>query len=320
MGKRINNILFPKREGLTGDSKPRVLVVHSPHDASEAAVSYPAAIELARGVGYGLVNKGRLTFDATESSDLLKAIKAVKLDDKPMTLWLESHGAPGWLFGGTRDHKDELRWTRRFAAFVKDVEAHTGTTIDNIILNGCFTANEFVSPDSGSFMNSPARILSLFLPGKNIVGFVGQNASAKVTNVFHLTDDGFSEVTVRPEEAAVLFRDGGVVESYHELGKAPLYCTHKYTPMFISRLCGLDLDPETKALVHYRPCLAVETMERDKSVYIDPACYGAQQLAAAKKQAEKFLEREEVSSTHTDTVSEDGASAASSESASLGRR
>ncbi|WP_133126749.1 hypothetical protein [Legionella nagasakiensis] len=209
---------------------------------------------------------------------------AIRTGGKPpesITLWLESHGAPGWLFAGPRSANAELLATLNFARFVRQVERVTGSTINHIVLSGCFTANEYYNAESSIYFNSPARMLSFLLPEKKIIGFVGQNACAKVSNVYRKTDDDtYTPIYVNPEDAAVLYQNGAVVEAYEEA----LYCDHAYTPSFINRHCVLELTPETKATTFYKPCQARELVASDPFRYfVEPESYGEKQTRFAKK-------------------------------------
>ena len=233
-----------------------------------------------------LINTNKLFYNRTEAGITAEAVISASLkaarapDGKPLTIWLESHGATGWTFGSSRSKTSEYNWTVRFSKFIHAIERVTGATVNNIVLNGCFTANELVNPDGMTYLNSPARILSLLLPDKQILGFIGQNASAKVTNVFHRTADGvFTPATVSLEQASILFKNGHVLESYHDVPKAPpLYCTHKYTPNFIISACELGIAKEEKEAIFYLPCLARETIAAHKDIYISPEAYGSEQL------------------------------------------
>ena len=237
-----------------------------------------------RAIGYGVINnKVKLLYNTKDTAVIGSSIKEAKMSgDRPFTVWLESHGATGWLFGESPSAQDEFKWTVKFAKFIGAVERVTGVNVDNIVLSGCFTANEFVNPEGLTYLNSPARILSLFLPGKNIVGFVGLNACVKVTNVFHKAPDGtFAPVVVPLEQAAILFKNGAVCESFHDVVNAtPLYCNHKYTPDFIVKSCNLEMNADGKEATYYLPCLAQETVAREHQ-YIDPNAYGVKQLGFA---------------------------------------
>jgi hypothetical protein len=300
MGKLINAILNPKGAGLEGATKPKAILIHSPFDTAGHAVSYTAAAKVLSDIGYGTISKAKLTFDKADNTEFDRAIRETKIAGEQLTLWMESHGAPGWLFGCTRDHKNEFQWAKNFALFVRAVECYTGTTINNIVLSGCFTANEFIDESAETFLLSPARMLSLLLPEKSIVGFVGQNAVAKVSNVFYKTTRGeYEPQIVNLDQAAVLFHGGRALESYHDTKARPLYCSFIYTPEFIIKQTGLSLRLADRARTFYEPCLALETLEahaKHKTLYVAPDCYGYRQLSAARKAA-PHLSREALAAT-----------------------
>ena len=292
MGKLIKSILFPKREGLKGADKPIVIVVHSPYDTDDHSIDFSSTKETVQESGYRMLSKGRLTYDELDRDAFAKAIRDVRSSShKQLTVWLESHGATGWLFGRKQDSEHEFESTIKFVKFIHELEIYTGFSVNQIVLSGCFTANEIVNPDDMTYMVSPARILSILLPDTRILGFVGQNACAKVTNVFYKNkDDVFTTQVVALEDAAVLFQNGQVIESYHDNGKRPLYCSHKYTPRFVLEHCKLEIAGAEKKSTYFEPCLAPEKIDRER-LHIDPTCYGQMQLELAKKACAELNER-----------------------------
>ncbi|AHE66388.1 hypothetical protein [Legionella oakridgensis] len=295
MGKEIYKILHPKTAGLTGKRKPIALVIHSPNDdEAGTSVDFTSAIDFVTDIGYGKMNTARkfsfpITEDGLADDEQLQA--SIRTGGKPpesLTLWLESHGAPGWLFAGPREARAEFLATLNFARFVRQLERFSGTSIDNIVLSGCFTANEYYNAESSVYFNSPARMLSFLLPEKKIVGFVGQHACAKVSNVYRKTgDDTYTSVYVNPEDAAVLYQNGAVLEAYEE----ELYCNHAYTPPFINKHCALGLTAETKATTFYRPCQARELVASDPyKYYVEEDSYGEKQTRSAAKALARLQE------------------------------
>jgi hypothetical protein len=109
---------------------------------------------------------------------------------KELTIWIEAHGALGWFFSPTKDVKKEFLGMMAFVEFIARVAAHTNTKIGSVVLNGCFTANEFFNEETFAFNCSPARMLSLLLPNTTVIGFIGKNASAIVNDVYEKTKKG----------------------------------------------------------------------------------------------------------------------------------
>ena len=172
-----------------------------------------------------------------------------------------------------------------------------------MVLNGCYTANEVVNKEECTYLNSPARILSMLRQHTPVLGFVGQNASAKITNVYHRDKHNtYHAVTLNLAEAAVLLKDGDVLESYHQTKKKALHCTHVYTPEFIKEACKLTYEETKKSETYYEPCLAVEKI-RENHYHIEKNSYGEQQrqivfaMLGAKDEDED--EQENIIITHS---------------------
>lgn len=296
---KTQTILTPKKFGLKDKSKPVALIVHSPYDEKDAAVNYSNTADTLRDTtGYGLINKGKITWDNSEN--LGKLIKPVQMKGKPLTIWIEAHGAPGWFFAGERSAKNEYDSTIQFAAYVKQIETVTGAKVNNIVLSGCFTANELINIEACTYFCSPARMLSIFLPEINVMGFVGQNASAVVTNVYEKKNAGYVPITVKPEEAAVLFNNGKVIEEYSR----QLYCNHKYTPVFIRKGCKLDLEEVDREEVFYEPCRAVEKIADTPQLkaIMTGECYGEVQIKLAQKEMKRQLATEAEVTENTNGI------------------
>ncbi len=278
---RTYAMLQPLLAGLTGKKKPVVLLVHALHND----LNYDFGVQLLKGMHYKCINQGELNFYQKNIMSFVKNTVVHKTNQVAekltLTIWLESHGGTGWLFGN--EHKDitareEFDATATFAEFVKRVETDLGATVDKIVLSGCFTANEIVCPNNPNnpktmtHMISPARMLSLLLTDKQIFGFVGQNASAKVTHVYLKTDDRTYEMTkVKLEDATILFLNGTAIESYFDLEKArkEIYCSHENTPDFIRVALGI------KGEGYYRSCL-IEKIEKNSCDFYKN-CYATKQ-------------------------------------------
>ncbi|RUR10214.1 hypothetical protein [Legionella septentrionalis] len=260
MNQIINALLKPKQAGLTNKNKPAALIVLSPYDEGSHAIGFKDAESMVRDeLGYGIINKKPLFFNS-EDTEFSAAIKPVTLKNKSLTIWLSAHGASGWLFSGRRDANSELEATANFVEFVRRVETYTQCEVANIVLSACFTANEFVNVKDGTYFNSPARLLSFFLPEVNVLGFIGKNAESKV-HVFKETTMGYLKETLNAEHASVLFKNGKPIESCFDNNTVPIYCNHEYTPDFI--LQALNYNFEDKNVEFYAPCLAAEFISKN---------------------------------------------------------
>ena len=274
MNEITQTILYPKRSGLIKKEKPLALLVHSPHDKPDAAVNFQASASALSCVGYATANKARITFDESDPNRLNQVLKPMHTKNAKITLWFESHGTLGWLFGKNKCKDDELKWAGYFIDFIQAVEKQTGAKVNTVVLSGCYTANEVVNKNERTYLNSPARILSRLSPDVHVLGFVGQNANAKITNVYYREDDDtYYPTTLKLEEAAVLLKGGLVVESYHKLHTESVYCTHQYTPKFIKKACKLTYVEDQRSEEYYESCLAIEDIQKNK-YDMDAESYG----------------------------------------------
>lgn len=272
---RTQTILHPKLQGLTEKKKPFTFILTSPYDADDNSTKLASVSSSLAQKGYGVINKPRKGAKCTwltPDEELPEFIKMSQLlEGKELTIWVEAHGALGWFFGPSRDIEKEFLGMMAFVEFVNKVAALTNTKVSSVVLNGCFTANEFLNKYTLEFNCSPARMLSMLLPDTSVIGFIGKNASAAINDVYELTKTGFKKISVKPEEASVLYRNGNVVESYTR----DLYCNHKYTQDFMARALGLSEEFDNNEKVLYKP---IHVMEHLRSAHIDGTGYGMQQL------------------------------------------
>ncbi|CDZ77465.1 hypothetical protein BN59_01748 [Legionella massiliensis] len=292
---KIKEILYPKQNGLTGKTKPSAIVVSSPYDDEGGAVKYESALRVVEDRGFTVLSKPgkpvKFSFDGFDSE-----LKPVTGKTTGLTVYLESHGAPGWLFGARRTAKSEMDNTFAFVEYIRELEQKTGLKVNSIILNSCYSANEYYNQSTQEYFISPARVLSYLLPDCDIVGFVGKNATASV-NAYAQVTDRKKGITYKPtafslEEASVRFSNGSIAEG----GRKEIYCDHAYTPPFISKACSIATDSEE----YYKPTFGKEIVEslRARSQYVEES-YGDRQIrkiqAYLQEQAELALvQAEEV--------------------------
>src|SRR6185437_2517934 len=143
-------MLYPKKHNLTGDNKPIVILVNSPYDARDSATNYESTKKIAEERGFSVVNKNKIIFNlnvdefASSDLELIKKSPLIK-SSKPVTIWLESHGNIGWLFGPGQPksedvadhptHHSENNAAFQFANYLLEIEKKTNLVIKNIILN-----------------------------------------------------------------------------------------------------------------------------------------------------------------------------------------
>jgi hypothetical protein len=231
MPKDLAAILFPKRSGLIKLDKPQVVIVNSPYDEQDSAVRFKSAKVVVDHCGYGVINKNSMNFLA-HSIDLKPWTNKGKRSG--LTLWLEAHALPGYLFGNLAQEQDELFHLHKFIEFIKNLETAANAPVEQIVLSCCYSAAEYYDPERRVGFCSSARLLSLFLPNVSVVGFIGRNTSAKVTQVYTRDSSGkYFEQILDLVAGGVLIRNGIVIES----GKAALYGAIDAIPRFIQRHC-----------------------------------------------------------------------------------
>lgn len=274
----LQRTLNPKAAGLTGENKPKVVILNSSLDAEESgsAVDFGAAKKIAEERGCKVINRGELTYDVETgllSSDNIIAPSFSRLK-QGLIIWFEVHGAPSWVFGSTPDFATENRAVKLFNDCLLRLEATTGLHIDTVIINSCYSATEIFNEENGSYSNSSARLLSILLPDRNIIGFIARNSSAKITGIFETANDpaSFKPCTIPLVEGSILFRNGVAIE----YSARKFYCVPQdsYVKPFILETCSIA-DPRS----YLRICPAREeiaTLRRGGQ--FDQLCYADKQI------------------------------------------
>ncbi|WP_412754062.1 hypothetical protein [Legionella londiniensis] len=268
MGKISQSILQPEKSkqhlfGSKNTSRTLALVVNSPYETEDSATSYKSSSSYLQNAGFTVINKKACTYgDSPE--DIHNKIKPLgQKETNELTAFFYCHGVVGWFFGQEGSHEAEMEGAIEFARYIRAFEQRTGMNVKNIVLSGCYTAVELFNREEGLYINSSARLLSMLLPAKNIVGFLGHHADAKVTHVYKKNDskkkDAEEYVEVKPNvyEASVVFRDGNAIEK----PKEELYCDHKYTKLFVED--SLKLGPTSQADI-FKPALVKEELKENK--------------------------------------------------------
>lgn len=266
-------ILKPKKCGLMGKDKPVAFIIQSPNDDPlDTSTKYSGTLEFLQNLGFGTINKRACDWSMDENRLLDAVKKNLNMEKKPLTIWIDAHGALGWFFGTTDSAIDEYLSMLHFVKCIDNIAQKVNATLVSVVLNGCFTSSEFFNSQTNNFVLSPARMVSLLLPGVQVVGFPGKNSSAKIGYVFEQTQRSeFKELKLCVEEAATLYISGHVVERC----ATPLYTTHKNTPPFMAKL--LDMKEEDARNEHsYYPVLDV--VEYMSSKEIKGTGYGMRQL------------------------------------------
>jgi hypothetical protein len=274
-----------------------LLILGTPYLPSDKATNFKEAKDLAEDHGFNIINKKELLYslDLDEfrksKEDLIKTNEQTR-SDKPITIWLEAHGAPGWLFGpglpsdenpaNHPDHKKEAKGTMNFRDYLLEVEKKTGHKINNIILNCCYSATEFVNDIDGQYLNSPARLLSILLPDRNVIGYTAKNSGVKVSHVWEpenprantplVLADGehMKECIVPLSDASVLFRNGVAVE----FSQRTLYGNNQYIQPFVLNSCEIEWDSTQL----FKLCPARETVMQLRRNGRFPECFADKQF------------------------------------------
>ncbi|MBX3709910.1 MAG: hypothetical protein KIT56_07840 [Gammaproteobacteria bacterium] len=202
----------------------------------DGATGYAQVHDIASKVrGYIVINSTEIVINNDESKIYKKnsniplssqeELKSIILSSyqhkqEPMTIWIEGHSAPGWVFSANADHKAENNAAIAFRKKILEIEEATGRVVKNIIINSCNSATEIVyniNENEQSYINSSARLLSLLFPDKHILGFIGYN-STSTTKINKKSEEGvIEEITLPIKEASILFKSGEAIEySAHE--------------------------------------------------------------------------------------------------------
>lgn len=300
-----NSILFPgsaaqneKRQGSgKAKDKPIALILHSPNDPIDSQTNYGATVHEAELRGYKVYNKSRINFgvDIAEVKANLKDFSALQSNAKELTIWVEAHGAPGWLFGTDSSHVSEREGITAFRELLLDIEKETGLRINNILLNSCYSANEMVNDANLNYVNSSARLLSILVPDKVVVGLIGKNTPAGVRGVYELNDapqndhknKGKEKKASKEKEkikgkerqekteetpyqvsndlvksTAMISQEVASVafkDGYAiEASPRKIFCDHQYTQAFILEKCPVKDEEST----HYWSCLGREEIDK----------------------------------------------------------
>lgn len=248
----IGPILHPKRAGHTAKTKPAALVISNHlHAIQDSAVALSPILKQYEGEGYRILNKKskskQLNFE-TDPRDFHQLLSKPQGLQK-ITIFSNTHGNPGCHFGEFSNLELELNGIIKFANLVREIEIYTRADVTNVVLGGCFSGTELYNPTTGHYTSSSARLLSILLPEKNIVGFIGEYTSGKVTHVYIKSEESeqYQEIKLVPEKSAVLFQNGVLCYCPSET----IYCNHQYTAQYI--LEALDLEVNLAKASYYKP-------------------------------------------------------------------
>ncbi|WP_133127135.1 hypothetical protein [Legionella nagasakiensis] len=243
MGKEIiERIYFPKKAGLTGADKPLAVILSSPYDrVGDPAVRFAIGCRTFDGFGYRILNKNQLYFNMdTETSDFARNFRPIfpKDQKKGITVWIDAHGSPGWLFAEEPSLSVESEAVKHFADFIKKLEAKLKTPVINIVLSTCHSATEYWDVETGRRIISPARQLSQLLPSTNVIGFIGANHGSVKTEVYKKNSDGSLKLSILPlQEGAVLFTNGCIINA--PTPSTPLFFDAEAIHPAIAETCGV---------------------------------------------------------------------------------
>lgn len=278
-GSKRSIILFPKKNGLQGLNKPSVLIITPPGN-SDNAIKYTNAQQIAKERGYVVLNKSEIRYSAKFTAP----IKPQSSKEKNLTIWLECHGAIGSLLGSEPTHLSEETALKDFAEFLLSIEEKTGLKIKQIILNACNSGTEMIDVNSMSFMNSPARLLSILMPDTIVVGFIGANTTALATGTFKAQPGALTDIyQINNEEmhqlenaivpyldSSIAYKNGALCEKSSNL----IYCSHEDFPESIRQSCAIS--PSASAFL---ACPGQEELNRiRKQDNAQKTCFGDQQL------------------------------------------
>ncbi len=237
-------MLTPYLAGLRGDDKPKALILKLSFDVSDqrdVAVDYKLAKQLVEDRGYTVINNDEIIYDVKKGTLNEEKIIADRFSkfNKPITIWLEAHSSPGWIFGAKADFVIEQKAVLMFRNRLVDIEQNTGLYIDNIVLHSCFSATEIINEKNGTYSNSSARLLSIVMPEKNILGFIGLNSGVKVSHIYMpISTSEFEEAHLSLIKGSIVFKAGKAIEDTSEI----FFCTQQsaYIKQFILKSCLIE--------------------------------------------------------------------------------
>lgn len=289
-------IFTPKTAGFTGNNKPHVLILKLSYDNNQrgSSVKYTAAKNLAMERGCVVINNCELVYEM-ETGELNQQKQGNIISErfihanKPITIWLEAHGVPGWLYGTETNFDKEEASVVKFSDRLFAIEQQTGFQIENILLNSCYSAAEIINENTGEYTLSSARLLSILMPDKNVIGFIGSNGGSKVTHIFEmLKENSFKLCTLPFVEGSVVFRNGKAVEYSNRI----FYIRVKdsYTREFILESCSLSSDSADYLMAG--PAKEKIEMLRKSNELGRPKCFADQQFLRFENKRNQREEKE----------------------------
>lgn len=231
---RIIDLLKP---GLRkGKLKPEVILLNSPWEKkTDPAVKFESSSSVLQGMGYRVLNKRRMTF----TPDEILSYKSISWHtQQTVTVWVETHGIPGFVLGNSLDLNEECLAMYAFSQYIQRAQKELGITVSSIILGACNSATEYLSEDHRRCFFSAARLLSIFLPDIEVLGFVGRNTNAKLTNLYVQEERNYKPVFLPLVSGSILYKAGFIVENYSDT--RTVFCpTNELTSQFINA-CDLN--------------------------------------------------------------------------------
>lgn len=200
-------------------------------ESRDGATNYNAAKGLAESRNYAVINQGQLVFDGAtgncyKHNNLKKPLSGIqciapmylpkeeKNFNRPLTIWIESHGAPGWLLSGKNPTcRLETAAIENFKICMLELQKESKYRIECIFLNACNSATEILGDKGQS--NSSARLISKVLPNTHVLGFIGYNNSKNV-RVAEKTGDVYKDKILSLINGSVLFKNGKAIEYSEE--------------------------------------------------------------------------------------------------------
>lgn len=200
------NIINPKQHPFPNDAKAACIYITSPHKDNDAPIDADASVKRLNG-RHQLVQNTKSAHNITWQDAPRVEQKAPRpTGELHWSLWVEAHGAPMWFFGAEATLASERLGTREFALWMKNCETANDISFNYVVLDSCFSAAEQCPSNNRTV--SPARALSILLPGKKVLGYLGKNNSKTVSGL----SVGGHAAQLGLDEGTALFQDGLCVE------------------------------------------------------------------------------------------------------------
>jgi hypothetical protein len=199
-------IINPKQSPFPDDAKAVCIYLTSPYKDNDAPIDTDASVKRLNDRGQLVQNKKDAQGITWQGIAKVEQKAPRPNGELHWSLWIEAHGAPMWFFGAEATLASERLGTRDFALWMQSCEAANNISFKYVVLDSCFSAAEQCPSNNRTV--SPARAVSILLPGKKVLGYLGKNNSKTVAGL----SVGGQATELGLKEGTALFQDGLCIE------------------------------------------------------------------------------------------------------------